>query len=67
MEEEIASRYYYDAGRIRVELKNDEETLKGIALLNDALKYDSILTTIAPATRPFRNPALSTWPPKEAK
>ena len=67
LEEEIASRYYYDAGRIRVELKNDEETLKGIALLNDALKYDSILTTIAPATRPFRNPALSTWPPKEAK
>jgi carboxyl-terminal processing protease len=67
LEEEIASRYYYDKGRIKVELKNDKETQRGIALLNNEVKYDSIIKTIVPATRPFRNPEMSNWPPKEAK
>jgi carboxyl-terminal processing protease len=67
LEEEIASRYYYDKGRIQVELKNDKEAQRGIALLNDDVKYDSIIKTIVPATRPFRNPAMSTWPPKGSK
>jgi len=67
LEEEIASRYYYDKGRIQAGLENDKEAQKGITLLNDDVKYDSILKTIVPATRPFRNPALSTWPPKEVK
>jgi len=67
LEEEIASRYYYDKGRIQSGLKNDKEAQKGIALLNDDVKYDSILKTIVPAKRPFHNPALSSWPPKEAK
>jgi len=67
LEEEIASRYYYDKGRIQVGLKNDKEAIKGIALLNDEVKYDSIVKTIVPATRPFHNPTMATWPPKEAK
>ncbi|HTB32018.1 MAG TPA: S41 family peptidase, partial [Bacteroidia bacterium] len=67
LEEEIASRYYYDRGRIEVGLKNDKESKKAIALLNDEGRYDSIIKTIVPATRPFRDPAQSTWPPKQAK
>ena len=67
LEEEIASRYYYEKGRIELGLKNDKEAEKGIALLNDDVKYDSILKTIVPTKRPFHNPALSTWPLKEAK
>ncbi len=67
LEEEIASRYYYDKGRIEVGLKNDKEAAKGIALLNDETRYDSIIKTIVPATRPFHNPAMASWPPKEAK
>lgn len=63
LEEEIASRYYYDKGRIQVELTDDKEAQQAIALLNNTTKYDSILTTIVPATRPFHNPALSVWPP----
>jgi carboxyl-terminal processing protease len=67
LEEEIASRYYYDKGRIQIGLASDKDAQKAIALLNDNVKYDSILSTITSATRPFHNPALSTWPPKEAK
>ncbi len=64
LEEEIASRYYYDKGRIEVGLKNDKEAAKGIALLNNETRYDSIIKTIVPATRPFHNPAMASWPPK---
>lgn len=63
LEEEIASRYYYEKGRIQVGLANDKETKKAIEVLNDDSRYDSILTTIVPATRPFHNPAQSVWPP----
>ena len=65
IEEEIASRYFYDKGRIQVGLKNDKETQNGIALLNNAPRYDSIVKTIMPATRPFRDPAMKTWPAKQ--
>ena len=64
LEEEIASRYYYDKGRIQLGLQNDKEAQKGIALLNNDVRYDSIIKTIVPATRPFHNPAMSIWPPK---
>ncbi len=67
LEEEIASRYYYDKGRIQTEIALDKEVQKGIELLNNSTKYDSILTTITPSTRPFHNPAMDTWPQKEAK
>jgi len=67
LEEEIASRYYYDKGRIQMEITMDKDVQKGIELLNNNTKYDSILTTISHATRPFRNPALNSWPIKDAK
>ncbi len=67
LEEEIASRYFYDKGRIQIGLKNDKETQKGIALLNDQMKYDSIIKTIVPSTRPFHNPAMKTWPIGQGK
>jgi carboxyl-terminal processing protease len=67
LENEIASRYYYDKGRIQVDLKNDKEAAKGIALLNDNTRYDSIISTIVPATRPFRDPSQRNWPPSQAK
>jgi len=64
LEEEIASRYYYDKGRIEMAMKTDKDAQTGIALLNDAHRYDSIVKTIVPATRPFRNPAMTNWSPK---
>jgi carboxyl-terminal processing protease len=67
IEEEIASRYFYDKGRIQVGLKNDKETQNGIALLNNSSRYDSIIKTIVPSTRPFRDPSQITWPPKQGK
>jgi carboxyl-terminal processing protease len=61
VEEEIASRYYYEKGRIEVELQSDKEVTKAIEFLNNDTRYDSTLRTIAPAIRPFRNPALTNW------
>jgi carboxyl-terminal processing protease len=63
LEAEIMSRYYYQKGRIQMDLKNDPEIAKGIEILNSPARYDSILTSIAPATRPFHDPAMRTWPP----
>lgn len=65
LESEIMSRYYYEKGRIEVDLKYDSSVAKGIQILNQPVRYDSILTTIIPATRPFHDPAMSVWPPKE--
>ncbi|HWY98371.1 MAG TPA: S41 family peptidase [Bacteroidia bacterium] len=62
LEEEIASRYYYQKGRIQTSLKNDEQVKRGIQVLNNTAVYDSILTTIAASKHPFLNPALKTWP-----
>ncbi len=62
LEEEIASRYYYQKGRIQTSLKNDEQVKKGIQMLNNTAVYDSVLITIAPSKHPFLNPALKTWP-----
>ncbi|HXB11404.1 MAG TPA: S41 family peptidase [Bacteroidia bacterium] len=63
LEAEIMSRYYYQKGRIQTDLKYDPEIAKGIEILNSPARYDSILTSIAPATRPFHDPAMRTWPP----
>jgi len=67
LEDEIASRYYYQKGRIQAELANDKEAEKAIALLNNDTRYDSILTTIVPSTRPFHDPSQGAWPSKQAK
>ena len=63
LEAEIMSRYYYQKGRIQLDLKYDPEVTKGIEILNQPARYDSILTTIIPSTRPFHDQAMSTWPP----
>jgi carboxyl-terminal processing protease len=62
LEAEIMSRYYYEKGRIQQDLKYDEGVVKGIEILNQPIRYDSVLTTIAPATRPFHDPEMSSWP-----
>ncbi len=45
LEEEIASRYYFQDGRLEASLKDDKEIAEALALLNDTEKYTKILTT----------------------
>jgi carboxyl-terminal processing protease len=53
LEEEIASRYYYQAGRIEQNIKEDPEIKAALELLSNEAKYKSILTTIEKPSRPF--------------
>lgn len=53
LEEEIASRYYYQNGRIEQSIKNDKEIKLAVDLLSDGNKYKNILTTIEKPTKPF--------------
>ncbi len=53
LEEEIASRYYFQNGRLEASFKDDKEIKEGIALLNDTEKYKKILTTIVKSDKPF--------------
>jgi carboxyl-terminal processing protease len=43
LEEEIASRYYFQKGRIQQSLKNDADVKKAIEVLNNKSMYTSIL------------------------
>jgi carboxyl-terminal processing protease len=43
LEEEIASRYYYQRGRLESALKDDNELKEAIKVLNDKQLYESIL------------------------
>lgn len=43
IEKEIAGRYYYQEGAIKMGLRNDNEIQEAIILLNDQKKYDKIL------------------------
>ena len=43
LEEEIASRYYLNSGRIQASFKNDIEVKKAIEVLNDGDKIKQIL------------------------
>ena len=43
LEEEIASRYTLNAGRLEASLKNDEQVAKAIEILNDEAKLKSLL------------------------
>jgi carboxyl-terminal processing protease len=56
LEEEIATRYYFQNGRIEASLKDDPELKEAIAVLNDADRYKKILTTIVKADKPMYNP-----------
>lgn len=53
LEEEIASRYYFQNGRLEASLKDDQEVKEALAVLKDAEKYNKILTTIGKAEKPF--------------
>jgi carboxyl-terminal processing protease len=44
LEEEIASRYYYQNGRLESGLKDDKEVLKAIEVLNNQVEYSGALT-----------------------
>ena len=53
LEEEIASRYYFQNGRLEASFKDDRELKEGIALLNDQDRYKKILTTVVKADKPL--------------
>ena len=53
LEEEIASRYNFQKGRIEFSLKNDDDLKEGVRLLNDQNKIKIILTVSEKATKPF--------------
>ena len=44
IEKEIISRYYYEKGMIKMNLRNDAEIETAIKLLNDPTKYKALLT-----------------------
>ena len=44
LESEIASRYQYQKGKIKVDLKYDKEVLEAIEILNNSSEYLKILT-----------------------
>ncbi len=53
IEEEIASRYLYQKGRIETALTYDADVAEAKKVLNDATKLKGILTTIEKPTKPF--------------
>ncbi len=53
LEEEIASRYYFQKGRVEYSLKNDDDLKEATTLITDPFKMKNILTVIVPATKPF--------------
>lgn len=56
LEEEIASRYYFQNGRLESSFKDDKELVEAIAVLNDQEKYKKILTTINKPEKPLYDP-----------
>lgn len=44
IEQEIVGRYYFQRGKVRKNLVNDPEVKEAIALLNDAARYNAILS-----------------------
>lgn len=53
LEQEISSRYYFQTGRLETSLATDPEIKEAIAILSDAGRYKSILTTVGKADKPF--------------
>ena len=43
IEKEIASRYYFEKGKIQIGLRNDSEIKEAIALINNPTKYNNLL------------------------
>ena len=44
IEKEIASRYYYEKGKIQIGLRNDSEVKEAIKLINTPAKYNKLLS-----------------------
>jgi carboxyl-terminal processing protease len=44
IEKDVASRFYYQEGKIKMGLRNDKEIEEAIALLNDTARYNAILS-----------------------
>jgi carboxyl-terminal processing protease len=53
LEEEIASRYYFQNGRMEASLKDDIDLKEALSVLNDKDRYQKILTTIVKSEKPF--------------
>lgn len=53
LEEEIASRYYFQNGRMEASLKDDIDLKEALSVLNDSDRYKKILTTIVKSEKPF--------------
>lgn len=53
LEEEIASRYYFQNGRLEASLKDDADLKEALSLLSDSNRYNKILTTIVKAEKPL--------------
>jgi carboxyl-terminal processing protease len=56
LEEEIASRFYYQSGRLEANVKYDKEIGEALKVISDAAKMKNVLTTIEKPKKPF-NPA----------
>jgi len=67
LEEEIASRYYFQKGRLEASLKDDKEVEEAIKILNDKERYKKILTTVVKGNKPTSSENKDTTPknPKE--
>ncbi len=55
LEEEIASRYYFQNGRLESSLKDDVDLKEALSILNENERYQKILTTIVKSEKPFYN------------
>lgn len=44
IEKEVAGRFYYEEGRVRLGLRNDAEVKEAVKLLNDSDRYDKLLS-----------------------
>jgi carboxyl-terminal processing protease len=55
LQEEIASRYYFQKGRLEATLKDDVDLKEALAVLSDNEKYKTILTTIVKSEKPLHN------------
>jgi len=55
LEAEIASRYYFQDGRLESDMKSDPDIKQVVAVLNDPEKYHSILTTIVKSDKPYHS------------
>ncbi len=53
LEEEIASRYYYQRGRLEANIKYDKEIGEALKLVGDDNKVKGVLTTIEKPKKPF--------------